>query len=68
VAKVRHRRLDANPGLAGVGKDRQQGDGLGMQVDGLDPVSLQDHQEEGGEQRQQSGEDREEEERLRHRG
>jgi hypothetical protein len=26
VAAVRHRRLDANPRLAGVGEDRQQGD------------------------------------------
>jgi hypothetical protein len=39
-----------------------------MQVDGLDPVGLQDRQEEGGEWRHQAGEDREEEERLRHRG
>jgi hypothetical protein len=36
-----------------------------MQVDGLDPVSLQDRQEEGGERWQQDGEDGEEEERLR---
>jgi hypothetical protein len=52
VVEVRHRRLDADPGLAGVGEDRQQGDGLGMQMDGLDPVGLQDRQEEGGERRQ----------------
>jgi hypothetical protein len=39
-----------------------------MQVNGLDPVSLQDRQEEGGERWQQAGEDGEEEERLRHRG
>jgi hypothetical protein len=36
-----------------------------MQVDDLDPVSLQDRQEEGGEWRQQAIEDGEEEERLR---
>jgi hypothetical protein len=39
-----------------------------MQVDGLDPVGLQDRQEEGGERRHQAGEDGEEEEGLRHRG
>jgi hypothetical protein len=47
VAEVRHRRLDANPRLAGVGEDRQQGDRFGVKVDGLDPVGLQDRQEEG---------------------
>jgi hypothetical protein len=30
VTEVCHRRLDADPGLAGVGEDRQQGDRLGM--------------------------------------
>jgi hypothetical protein len=39
-----------------------------VKVDGLDPVGLQDRQEEGGEQRHQAGEDREEEEGLRCRG
>jgi hypothetical protein len=47
VAKLRHQWLDVDPCLAGIGEDRQQGDGLGVQVDGLDPVGLQDRQEEG---------------------
>jgi hypothetical protein len=68
VAEVRHRRLDANPCLTGVGEDRQQGDGLGVQVHGLDPIGLQDRQEEGGEWWHQAGEDGEEEEGMRRRG
>jgi hypothetical protein len=39
-----------------------------MKVDGLDPVGLQDRQEEGGEWRHQASKDREEEEGLRCRG
>jgi hypothetical protein len=42
VAEVRHRRLDADPRLAGIGEDRQQGDGSGVKVNRLDPVGLQD--------------------------
>jgi hypothetical protein len=40
VVKVHHRHLDANPCLAGVGEDRQQGDRSGVEMNCLDPVCL----------------------------
>jgi hypothetical protein len=59
VAEVRHQWLNANPCLIGIGEDCQQGDGSGVKVNCLDPVCLQDRQEEG---RYHTSEDGEEEE------
>jgi hypothetical protein len=38
VAEVSHRRFDADPCLAGLGEDRQQGNGSGVKVDRLDSI------------------------------
>jgi hypothetical protein len=67
VAEVCHRWLDANPHLASVGEDRQQGGRSGVKVNRLDSVHLQDHQEEGREGRYNSSKDGEEEEGMRRR-
>jgi hypothetical protein len=40
VVKVHHRHLDATPRLAGVGKDRQQGDRSGVEMNCLNLVCL----------------------------
>ena len=55
AAEERHRGADADVGLAEVGEDGEDEDGIGMKMEQLDLVHLQDRQEEVGEGRNEAG-------------
>ena len=65
AAKELHRGTNANVGLAEVGEDGKDEYGVGMKVEKMDLVCLQDRLEEVGEGRNETGEEAVEEDRDR---
>ena len=63
-----HQRLNTQEGLTVEGEDRKEEGGVGVEIECLDLVVIQDVDVEGGEMGNQSHEDGVEEERVRRRG
>ena len=59
-----HQRLHAHESLAVEGKDKQEQDGVGLEMKGLNPTVVEDGGEERGERRDKLGEDAMKEERI----